>query len=168
MTTNQSPPTRPKRSCFQFSIKALLGLAVFVALACAALLSASEWWAGATFTLTLAVLLVAVLASIFRRGSTRAFWIGFAVVGWVYLSLWPAMRFSSRLLVWGDLPLLTTNLSELAYSELHPTGWEDACGINEHQCRFVVVAHCLWTWLFAMFGGLLACYLYATRAKKPS
>ena len=165
MTTDQSPPARPKRSWFQFSIKALLGLAVFVALACAALLNASEWWLSATFTLTLAVLLVAVLASIFRRGSTRAFWIGFAVVGCVYLSLSPAAPFS-RLWLGGNFPLLTSNLSELAYSELHPTGWVYAPGDGQRQYRFVAVAHCLWTWLFAMFGGLLACYLYATREKE--
>jgi hypothetical protein len=32
---------------------------------------------------------------------------------------------------------------------------------------FIRVGHSLWAWLFALFGGLLARYFYATREKKP-
>jgi hypothetical protein len=32
---------------------------------------------------------------------------------------------------------------------------------------FLMVAHWLWTLLLALLGGLLACYLYATREGEP-
>lgn len=119
MTTDQSPPARPKRRWFQFSIKALLGTTTFVAIGCAALLNASEWWASVTCTLVLGVLLVAVLRSVFCRGPSRAFWLGFAILGWAYVLLifWPM----------GPDPtfpcqrhLLTTKVANWAYFELLP------------------------------------------------
>lgn len=118
MTTDQSPPVPAKPSWFQFSIKALLGLAAFVAAACAALLNASEWWASATCTITLVVLLVAVLRSVFRRGPSRAFWLGFAIFGWAYvlLTFWPQSDPTSPC----QRHLLTTKLSKWAYFELLP------------------------------------------------
>lgn len=119
MTTDRPLPSRPKRSWFQFSIKALLGTTAFVAIGCAALLNASEWWASVTCTLVLGVLLVAVLRSVFCRGPSRAFWLGFAILGWAYVLLifWPM----------GPDPtfpcqrhLLTTKLANWAYFELLP------------------------------------------------
>jgi hypothetical protein len=118
MTTERPTAARPKRSWFQFSIKALLGLTVFVALGCAALLNASEWWASAACTVTLAVLLIAVLASIFRWGPRRAFWLGFAIVGWAYvlLTFWPAPDPSLVC----QRHLLTTKLTDWAYYKVLP------------------------------------------------
>ncbi|MEX2138352.1 MAG: hypothetical protein WD894_03775 [Pirellulales bacterium] len=43
------------------------------------------------FTAALAVISFAVLAAIFRRGAKQAFWVGFALFGWLYLWMahWP-------------------------------------------------------------------------------
>jgi drug/metabolite transporter (DMT)-like permease len=118
MNTDQPSRARPRRSWFQFSIKALLGSVVFVALACTALLNASEWWASAACTVTLAVLLIAVLASVFRRGPRRAFWLGFAIFGWTYvlLTFWPASDPTFPC----QRHVLTTRLSRWAYFGLLP------------------------------------------------
>jgi hypothetical protein len=118
MTTDRPAPAPPKRTWLQFSIKALLCLTIFVAVACAALLNASELWASATCTVTLAVLLVAVLLSVFRRGPSRAFWLSFAVFGWAYVLLifWPAPDPGLTC----QRHLLTTKLSNWAYFKLLP------------------------------------------------
>jgi hypothetical protein len=118
MASDPGSPPRPRRYWFQFSIAALFGVTVFVALACTALLNASEWWGSATCTLTLVVLLVAVLLSVFRRGPSRAFWVGFAIFGWAYVLLifWPAPDPLSTC----QRHLLTTKLSNWAYFKLLP------------------------------------------------
>jgi hypothetical protein len=109
----------------RFSLRQLLGLVTFVAIACGGLVRPSPTSASAIFTLTLAVLLVAVLAAVGRKGSQRAFWIGFAIAGWGYLWLahWPddERYFTNR--SWElqtNGPLLTTKLLRLAHNALHP------------------------------------------------
>ena len=69
------------------SITSALGVILFVAVGFAALREADELWASWLFPLTLVLLLVAVLLAAQRTGDRRAFWIGFALVGWGYLSL---------------------------------------------------------------------------------
>jgi hypothetical protein len=73
------------------SIRMLLAIVAFIALACTALVWANGIWATTLFTAALGVLLFAVLALILRRGVKQAFWIGFAVFGWGYLWMahWP-------------------------------------------------------------------------------
>ena len=209
---------------FQFSLRALLGATVFVAVACSTLLYASDTIASVVFTVTAVVLLAAVLAALFRRGTSRAFWVGFAIFGWGYLWLahWPEPG-------WAGLPatsrpgwhlqehegLATTNLLSFTYHALlplvrtppPPSGvWaprplysapagsyppSTAIGPGGSAAplppvapavpvmpaptpfsypslsSFMRVGHSLWAWLFAIFGGLLAPYLSATREKKP-
>jgi uncharacterized membrane protein YhfC len=64
------------------SIRMLLAVVAFIALACTALVWANGIWATTLFTVALGVLLFAVVAAILRRGVKQAFWIGFAVFGW--------------------------------------------------------------------------------------
>ncbi len=75
------------RSAWQFSLRGLLLFAAFVAVSCAALMYPSIWWASLCLTGAVIVDLVAVLGAVYRRGSARAFWVGFAVMGWAYLLL---------------------------------------------------------------------------------
>ena len=91
---------------FRYSIAGLLGLVLFVAVAFAALRQADELWDSALFSLTVGLLLTSVLLTIHRTGRKRAFWLGFALVGWTYLiaSLIPPVE--SRLLT-------TTGLAHL-------------------------------------------------------
>jgi WD40 repeat protein len=91
---------------FRYSIAGLLGLVLFVAVAFAALRQADELWDSALFSLTVGLLLTSVLLTIHRTGRKRAFWLGFALLGWTYLiaSLIPPVE--SRLLT-------TTGLAHL-------------------------------------------------------
>jgi WD40 repeat protein len=91
---------------FRYSIAGLLGMVLFVAVAFAALRQADELWDSALFSLTVGLLLTSVLLTIHRTGRKRAFWLGFAFLGWTYLiaSLIPAVE--SRLLTTTGLAYL--------------------------------------------------------------
>jgi hypothetical protein len=71
----------------RFNIASMLGAISFVAVGFAALREATDQWDGALFSLTLGLLLSAVLLAVHRTEARRAFWIGFALFGWGYLSL---------------------------------------------------------------------------------
>lgn len=67
------------------SIRAMLCVVAFVGLACVALVRANSIWSTVMFTAALAVISLGVLAAILRRGTKQAYWIGFALFGWLYL-----------------------------------------------------------------------------------
>jgi len=105
----------------QFSLRSLLLATVLVALGCAALLNAWPWCASLVLSATLAFLVLAILGSIYRTGSTRAFWLGMAIVGWGYL--WLARRpddsFSDpRPRFQEEGPLVTSRLLCHAYTDV--------------------------------------------------
>ena len=100
---------------FRVSIAGLLTLVAVVALWMASLRSASVWWTSIFSTLTLGILLTAVLGVFFLRGPDRAFWAGFALFGLVYLALvnwdWIGAQFGHD---------LTSGLSALANAVIPP------------------------------------------------
>jgi hypothetical protein len=78
----------------RFSIASLLVLVLFCAVAFAALRGADEAWDVGMFNVTVGVLLLSVLLSVHRSGRRRAYWLGFAIFGGVYLgaSLVPSIE----------------------------------------------------------------------------
>ncbi len=68
-------------SRFRFSLASMMGAVVVVALTFAALRSYSEIWSQSFFTLTTCVLLLAIPAAVYGREGSRAFGLGFALVG---------------------------------------------------------------------------------------
>jgi hypothetical protein len=72
---------------FRFTLLGALGVVLFVALALAAVTSGTVAWVSAVSLVVLTWLCVAVTGALLRRGEARAFWIGFAVFGWVYMLL---------------------------------------------------------------------------------
>jgi hypothetical protein len=70
----------------QISIAGLLGFVAVFALGLTALISASEFWVGAIFLLTIGLLLASALAVVFR-GRRAVGWVGAAVFGWGYFLL---------------------------------------------------------------------------------
>jgi AcrB/AcrD/AcrF family len=71
----------------RYNIASMLGAISFVAVGFAALREANDQWDSGLFSLTLGLLLDAVLLAVHRTEARRAFWIGFALFGWGYLSL---------------------------------------------------------------------------------
>ena len=58
---------------------------------------ATDAWSGVVLMLTLAALAFAVVSAVYRRGSTRAFWLVFAVFGGMYTLMLAFMY-------WPDVP----------------------------------------------------------------
>lgn len=69
------------------SIAGLLGLTLVLALGIASLRFATVVWTAAATTVTLAVLLGAILGALYQRDAARAFCVGFSLFGWVYFIL---------------------------------------------------------------------------------
>lgn len=69
------------------SVLGLMALVLAVAVGIAALRFASPVWAGIVLLPTLGVMALSVLGTILRRGPGRAFWLGFALLGWGYMAL---------------------------------------------------------------------------------
>lgn len=71
----------------RFSIRQLLIATAFIAVGCFGLLNATPLIAAASLTAVTMILCTAVLLSIYWDAERRAFWIGFVILGWVYLLL---------------------------------------------------------------------------------
>ena len=82
----------------RYNIASVLGAIAVVAVGFAALREANDQWDSGLFSLTLGVLLSAVLLAVHRTEARRAFWIGFVLFGWGYLSLSVIPSTESRLI----------------------------------------------------------------------
>ena len=71
----------------RFSIANLLALIAILAVALAALRSPSYLWANVTFSFALGAVVLAVINVVFSHGAGRAYWLGFALCGGVYLAI---------------------------------------------------------------------------------
>jgi hypothetical protein len=114
---------------WRFSLRQLfVGMAV-IALGCVALRNASGAWVAAMLGLAQLALATAILLVIFRRGAERAYWIGFATFGWLYLLLvlfsWtlpPNTNFADS--PFHPYQLATTRLSNACYHWLFDEAFE--------------------------------------------
>jgi hypothetical protein len=79
-------------------IASMLAAILCVAVGFAALREANDQWDSVLFSLTLLLLLSAVLLAVHRAEGRRAFWIGFALFGWCYLSFSLISSIESRLI----------------------------------------------------------------------
>jgi hypothetical protein len=95
---------------FRFTIAGLLGLVLFVAVGFAALREATELWDGAVFSTTLGVLSASVLLAIQHADRRRAFWLGFALFGWISLGASLIPPIESRLLTTRALAFLDSKM----------------------------------------------------------
>jgi hypothetical protein len=98
------------------SVAALMASVAFCGVGFAALRSSSLLWADTVFTLAVGLLTVAVLKVVTARGRRRAFWAGYAICGWIYLSLSLLPPFDASV----GPHLLTTTLVDLSYPWVVP------------------------------------------------
>jgi hypothetical protein len=73
----------------RYSVAGLMVLVLAVSVGMFTLRSPSEPIAGLILLLTLVAFALALLAVVYRRGERRAFWLGFALLGWGYMALTP-------------------------------------------------------------------------------
>jgi len=94
----------------RFTIAGLLVIVLFVAVGFAGLREASDLWDSGLFTVTLGILLISILLAVHCSVSRRAFWIGFALFGWIYLGLSLVPSIESRLLTTKALAYLDSQV----------------------------------------------------------
>jgi hypothetical protein len=100
-------------SLFQFSIRNLLVLVLFVAIGITALFNANGWWNAGLWGCVLTLLSAAILFAVHRREEQRAYWVGFAAFGWIYFALVLVSQWASQ----PDL-IFVTRVANLAYGAL--------------------------------------------------
>ena len=96
----------------RFSLAGMLGLLAACGVAFAAMRSPSNLWANALVTAALAALVIALINLRYSRDGRRAYWLGFALCGWIYF----AASYSDIL----GPRLLTTAMLDLLYPQVAP------------------------------------------------
>jgi membrane protease YdiL (CAAX protease family) len=163
--------TRPIVAPWQFTIRSLLLALVLVAIACVALLNANRWWASGCKTASFALLTAAILLAVHSGREQRAYWVGFAVAGWVYVLLLAATAFG----------LSTELITVEALDNLYPLfPWKEKAVAGElslafgqggtmtaqevvHRNSFDAVGHAFFALIAALLGGTLSQWLYHRR-----
>ena len=163
-------PKAPESVWPQFSLRTLLVGVAFVAVGCVALVKASEAWQTAIYTTTFSVLFIAMLGGLFHWGRTRAFWAGFAVIGWSYLLLVYGFFGESenhypRLGTTRALLYIHMQVSEKV-SVMSPDPSAVMIRYRPPRVFFMNIGQYLWALLLAYLGGLLARYFYSTRTRE--
>lgn len=133
---------------FRFSLSALLGFVTFAAVACAALATPTKLWQIAIAAITLACLFYAPLAAFYGSNARRAFWVGFAVVGWSYF-----LTQSHAL----PTQMATQVLMELRYG----SSPRDVAAV-----WFSQTVDWIWSFVLAFVGGLVAVRLYLRQEQR--
>lgn len=160
----------------RFSLRTMAVAVTLIALACGAMINANAWIASTAWTVMFLILSLAAIAALVR--TPRAFWMGFAVMGWLYV-LAVMGPFAGRL----DGLLLTTKaLNHAAARMSQPTqpsqqglvttmltrGGSNTLTMSGNQLwnvlaagptddgfsqAFVQIGEAFWTLLLALVGG---------------
>jgi hypothetical protein len=99
---------------FRFTIAQVLVVVLFVAVAFAALGEATDLWESGVLSLTIGGLLVSILLAVHRRAERRAYWLGFALLGWAYFAASHIPALEPRLLTTKVLMYLDAKAVNLA------------------------------------------------------
>jgi hypothetical protein len=138
----------------RFSLTGLMAAIAFIAVSLAALRSPSAFAVSAFFTFTVGVLLCSTLAALLCRGTSRNFWVGFALFGWVYLFIVRSEPYGRE--VYRTYLLTTDLLQHFTRYGRNDTG--DYAVFQQGQ-----ILHFLFTLVIAFAGGALANWLGAGR-----
>jgi hypothetical protein len=164
----------------QFSLFSAMILVACVAVGCVALVRPTYLWASLTWSLTMAILALAIVVALARRGRSRCFWASFALLGWGYLVLTLAPGLDDHT---GELlitrPLLDWLGSRLGHAVPDPTMvpgiWTNlpfaqppAPGSTSPfgYFAYLVSGHCLIALLVGIGGGSLGSLLYDDREER--
>jgi hypothetical protein len=148
--------------CSRFGLSSLCATVAVFALGCAALTRPTAIWTSFVFTATSVVLTLAILQAPYSGGAMRAFHLGFALCGWLYL-------FDS--LVLSNTPLHPVLLTAIVLDRSVPYVIPDVFtrdqsgqinGVNLGSrysiTDYSIIGHCLWAMLSALAGGLVTVY----------
>jgi hypothetical protein len=155
---------------FRFSLLTLFGFVAAMAVVCAALARPTMLWVTVIQGFAFGCLFFSVLAAIYGQRSSRAFWVGFAVVGWGYIG---AQQFLLIDVAERPTLLISSHLQTL----IHPTkttiggvpvtnGRGQPLAINGIEINaFLKVVGWLWPLLLGFIGGMVSRHLYLRRER---
>jgi hypothetical protein len=170
-----------RSSALRVSLRELLLLLGFIALACAALKYANDWWETAISAVALLLLMVSVVVALVDRGRRQAVAIGFAafmglygLMGWIRQGDLPTgmpLSFVYRWVVnetWIDL---TTGQVVPNYAPTAASNFGAAVGLSQTPDRgtYMEIGHLLWGLLLGYVGSRLAAWVFSRReAMQPN
>jgi hypothetical protein len=135
---------------FRFHLGTLVILVLLIGVGIAALRESNEIWDSGIFSVTFGVLLVSILLAIHRTERRRAFWLGFALFGWIYLVLTLMPSIEPRLITTTALTFLDSSMPRSS-----PAGFPDI-DYNENGSIDLFVANNTvgrWNSLVGTWGG---------------
>ena len=146
---------------FRFSITSILAITAVCAVGMMSLRTGGWFWARLWFSLVLVIQLTSVLGVVYRSGSARAFWIGFALFGWTYMaiSVVPAFRIAEYQLFGREL---ADSLKEYAPAQ-NPGLVIQARELGIPIFTFSQTLTSTSVLAFAVLGGFIARWFYSTR-----
>ncbi len=149
----------------RFTISGLMGVVLVAAIGLAALRSGSYAWAGAMFLLACGILALATVGAVCAKPSGRAWWFGFALFGWGYLTL----VFQHFYVEYPQVP--TDAWLRRAMPYIGPgNGWRPGFhGLGDDCYR--QTGHCLLSLVAATLGGAMAHAFFgaaSVRSDQPS
>jgi hypothetical protein len=166
---------------FRFHLGTIVIVVLFIGVGIAALRESNEIWDSGIFSVTFGVFLVSILLAIHRTERRRAFWLGFALFGWIYLVLTLMPSIEPRLITTTALTLLDSNMPrsspagfpDIDYNENgsidlfvanNTVGrWNSLVGTSLKRSsgtgHFVRIGHSLFAVVAALLGGQLSRYL---------
>jgi hypothetical protein len=178
----------------RFTIGELILVVIVVAIGLAAIRSGSAVWAGAMTSIAFFAMVASILGVVLGRGMRRAYWSGFALLGWSYLLLshvtWLDGQIGNRLLA----PRLFSYLAEVLHSEVQGGaaggtrsvavavvgalplaggfggGSAGGTGLSVDLADFVQIGLAMEALLWAFLGGRVACYFASAseRDRRPA
>jgi hypothetical protein len=141
------------------SLSSLMGFVVIVAFGLAALRSSSQAWMLAMSGLTLLILLSSVVGACLADGRNRAYWVGFAILGWGHCLLSHSSCFGD------DFATPLAHALEQAGDWMHPheITVDEFADFGPKVTNFVRIGRWMISLLCASIGGLIACVFVSAR-----
>jgi hypothetical protein len=118
---------------FRFHLGTLVILVLLLGVSFAALRESNDIWDSSIFSITIGVLLISILLAIHRAEKRRAYWLGFALFGSVYLGLSLVPSIESRLITTRALAFLDSKMARSIPAGLTSNGWTDTLILNNSQ-----------------------------------
>jgi hypothetical protein len=119
MSASSASASSPRHRGFQFSLVTLLVVMGWVAVVCIAMRTPTPLWSGISFTLTLAIVLTSLLATIYRYGRQRAFAAGFLLFSVAYAGCLYFMEVQLHQGRNNGVEMPTSRASNWLYQQLH-------------------------------------------------
>jgi hypothetical protein len=160
----------------RFSMSSLIVTVAVLALGCAALTRSTPLWASVVFTATVIVFVLATPRTLYSGGAVRAFHLGFALCGWLYLLDSVVMSVSQVHAPLNQVhaALLTTVVLDYSLPYVIPAVFtrnrsgqiNSVAGDYEvRKSSYYQIGHSLWALVSSLAGGFVSVYFHERHVK---